>query len=130
MIDIDHFKGFNDKYGHDAGDFVLSAVARALRRRFAPPIWRVATVGRNSPLCCRKQASNVPASVPCRCGSRFGTPSGQSLPAPTASFGVAVFPANGTKSTDLLKAADEALYRAKHEGRDRISVAIEGQPVT
>jgi diguanylate cyclase (GGDEF)-like protein len=54
---------------------------------------------------------------------------GQTLPAPTASFGVAVYPANGIKPANLLKAADEALYRAKHEGRDRVCVATEGYPV-
>jgi diguanylate cyclase (GGDEF)-like protein len=48
---------------------------------------------------------------------------GQSLPAPTASFGVAVYPADGATPAGLLKAADSALYRAKHEGRDRVCVA-------
>ena len=48
---------------------------------------------------------------------------GQTLPAPTASFGIAVYPVNGTHSLNLLKAADGALYRAKHEGRDRVCVA-------
>jgi diguanylate cyclase (GGDEF)-like protein len=49
---------------------------------------------------------------------------GQTLPAPSASFGVAVYPANGTKAANLLKAADDALYRAKNEGRDRVCTAI------
>jgi diguanylate cyclase (GGDEF)-like protein len=53
---------------------------------------------------------------------------GQTLPAPTASFGVAVYPANGSKPADLLKAADEALYRAKNDGRDRVCMAAEEQP--
>ncbi len=53
---------------------------------------------------------------------------GQTLPAPTASFGVAVYPANGTKPADLLKAADQALYRAKQEGRDRVRAATEAAP--
>ena len=53
---------------------------------------------------------------------------GQTLPAPTASFGVAAYPGNGTKPADLLKAADQALYRAKQEGRDRVCIAPEGPP--
>ena len=45
---------------------------------------------------------------------------GQTLPAPTASFGIAVYPVGGTTPADLLKAADQALYRAKKEGRDQV----------
>jgi diguanylate cyclase (GGDEF)-like protein len=48
---------------------------------------------------------------------------GQSLPPPTASFGVAAYPANGSKPADFLRMADHALYCAKHEGRDRVCVA-------
>ena len=45
---------------------------------------------------------------------------GQTLPAPTASFGVAVYPMNGTTPADLLKAADQALYRAKAAGKNQV----------
>ena len=132
MIDIDHFKHFNDKYGHDVGDFVLSAVARAIMKRIRP-----------SDIACRyggeEFAVGLPeASLECARGRaeqmRLAmrdtnlTHLGQTLPAPTASFGVAVYPTNGTKSTDLLKAADQALYRAKKEGRDRVCVAEEAGP--
>jgi len=56
------------------------------------------------------------------------THAGQTLPGPTASFGVAVYPADGAKPAELLKAADQALYRAKQEGRDRVCVAGESPP--
>jgi diguanylate cyclase (GGDEF)-like protein len=134
MIDIDHFKSFNDKYGHDAGDFVLSALARAIMKNIRP-----------SDMACRYGGEELAvvlpeASLECACeraeqmrlairGTNL-THLGQTLPAPTASFGVAVYPANGTKPANLLKAADDALYRAKHAGRDRVCVAAaEGQPV-
>jgi diguanylate cyclase (GGDEF)-like protein len=133
MIDIDHFKSFNDKYGHDAGDFVLSALARAIMKNI-----------RSSDMACRYGGEELAvvlpeASLECACEraeqmrlvireTNFSH-LGQTLPAPTASFGVAVYPANGTTQATLLKAADGALYRAKHEGRDRVCVAAEGQPV-
>jgi diguanylate cyclase (GGDEF)-like protein len=50
---------------------------------------------------------------------------GQTLPAPTASFGLAVYPTDGARPAELLKAADRALYRAKKEGRDRVCAAAE-----
>ena len=122
MIHIDHFKRFNDKYGHDAGDFVLSALARAIMKSTRP-----------SDMACRYGGEEIAivlpeASLECACARaeqmRLAirdtnlTHLGQTLPAPTASFGVAVYPANGTK------AADDALYRAKNEGRDRVCAAI------
>jgi diguanylate cyclase (GGDEF)-like protein len=132
MIDIDHFKQFNDKFGHDAGDFVLNALARVITKSIRP-----------SDIACRYGGEEIAivlpeASLECarerveqvRLAIRDSnlTHLGQTLPAPTASFGVAVYPANGTKSVDLLKAADQALYRAKQEGRDRICVAGEASP--
>jgi diguanylate cyclase (GGDEF)-like protein/PAS domain S-box-containing protein len=127
MIDIDHFKGFNDKYGHDAGDFVLSALARAIMNKIRP-----------SDMACRYGGEELAVVLPeaslanaCERAEQMRlairdtnlTHLGQTLPAPTASFGVAVYPANGRKPADLLKAADDALYRAKRDGRDRICVA-------
>jgi len=132
MIDIDGFKHFNNKYGHDAGDFVLSALARAITKSIRP-----------SDIACRYGGEELAVVLPeanlewarkCAEQMRFAIRDtnlshlGQSLPAPTASFGVAVYPANGTKPADLLKAADQALYRAKLEGRDRVCVAEEAAP--
>lgn len=132
MIDIDHFKHFNDKHGHDAGDFVLSAVARAISNNI-----------RSSDIACRYGGEELAVVLPettlenardraeqMRRAIRDTnlTHAGQALPAPTASFGVAVYPANGAKPAELLKAADQALYRAKQEGRDRICVAEQSTP--
>ena len=127
MIDIDHFKRFNDKHGHDAGDFVLSAVARAITKSIRPSDIacryggeELAIVFPESNLeCARKRAEQLRLAI----RDTNLTHLGQTLPAPTASFGIADYPANGTTPAELLKAADQALYRAKQEGRDRVCVA-------
>jgi diguanylate cyclase (GGDEF)-like protein/PAS domain S-box-containing protein len=132
MIDIDHFKHFNDKYGHDAGDFVLSAVARAVTNSIRPSDIacryggeELAVVLSEASLeCARERAEQMRVAI----RNTNLTHLGQTLPAPTASFGVAVYPTNGTKPADLLKAADQALYRAKQEGRDRVCAAAEVAP--
>ncbi len=132
MIDIDHFKHFNDKYGHDAGDFVLSALARAITKNIRPSDIACRYGGEELAVvlceanleCARERAEKLRLAI----RDTNLTHLGQTLPAPTASFGVAVYPANGTKPADLLKAADQALYRAKQEGRDRVCVATEAAP--
>jgi diguanylate cyclase (GGDEF)-like protein/PAS domain S-box-containing protein len=127
MIDIDHFKRFNDQHGHDAGDFVLSALARAISNNIRPADIacryggeELAVVLPETTLdCARERAEQMRRAI----RETNLTHAGQTLPGPTASFGVAVYPANGAKPADLLKAADQALYRAKQEGRDRVCVA-------
>jgi diguanylate cyclase (GGDEF)-like protein len=133
MVDIDHFKSFNDKYGHDAGDFVLSALARAILKNIRPSDMACRYGGEELVIvlpeagldCARMRAEEMRLAI----RDTNLTHLGQRLPAPTASFGVAVYPANGAKPASLLKAADDALYRAKHEGRDRVCVAALEQPV-
>jgi diguanylate cyclase (GGDEF)-like protein len=132
MIDIDHFKRFNDKFGHDAGDFVLSALARAISKSIRPSDIACRYGGEEFAVvlaeadldCARERAEEMRLAI----RETNLVHLGQTLPAPAASFGVAVYPANGTKPADLLKAADQALYRAKKEGRDRSCVAAEAAP--
>jgi diguanylate cyclase (GGDEF)-like protein/PAS domain S-box-containing protein len=124
MIDIDQFKRFNDKFGHDAGDFVLSALARAVMKNIRPSDMACRYGGEEfcvvlpeaTLACAMDRAEQMRLAI----RDTNLTHLGQTLPAPTASFGVAVHPGNGSRPADLLKAADEALYRAKHEGRDRV----------
>lgn len=130
MIDIDHFKRFNDTFGHDAGDYVLAAVAQLLPKNL-----------RSSDLACRYGGEELAILMP-EAGLACAVERAellceairslslrhreQTLPAPTASFGVAAFPSHGANPADLLKAADQALYRAKHLGRNQVCVAVEG----
>lgn len=121
-FDADHFKTFNDKYGHDAGDAVLEEIADRMR------------------------ALDYTGSVPCRVGGEEfaiilpgadrtrATKAaedlreaiehmrvkyiGGALPKVTISTGIAIFPSHGTEPMDLIKQADLALYQAKEAGRN------------
>ncbi|MEB3887389.1 PAS domain S-box protein [Lyngbya sp. CCY1209] len=126
MVDIDHFKGFNDTFGHEAGDFVLQIIAKFLQENV-----------RASDVACRYGGEELTLILPqtsletaiaraeflCR-GIRGLQLRHQSrdLGQITASFGVACFPEHAQIPDDLLKMADDALYRAKELGRDRVIV--------
>ncbi|TVP69527.1 MAG: diguanylate cyclase [Leptolyngbya sp. LCM1.Bin17] len=130
MLDIDHFKRFNDTYGHEAGDRVLQAVGQLLRESVP-----------GSALACRYGGEAMtlvlPQSPPETTLDRAETIrqaisqvqvnyNGLSLEAISASLGVASFPSHGPTGSDLLKAAAAALYQAKAKGRNQVIVAPRG----
>jgi diguanylate cyclase (GGDEF)-like protein len=123
MIDLDHFKRINDAHGHQAGDFVLTAVAGLLRTHI-----------RSSDIVCRYggeefalvlpeaslenvrlRAEHIRAAIKRLDFRHEGVPLGRI----TASLGVALFPHHADSPDSLIRAADEALYEAKGAGRDR-----------
>jgi diguanylate cyclase (GGDEF)-like protein len=123
MIDLDHFKRINDAHGHQAGDFVLVAVAGLLRNQI-----------RSSDIVCRYggeefalvlpeaslenvrlRAEHIRAAIGRLNLRHQGVPLGRI----TASLGVALFPHHADSPDSLIRAADEAMYEAKHVGRDR-----------
>jgi diguanylate cyclase (GGDEF)-like protein/PAS domain S-box-containing protein len=127
MIDIDHFKQFNDTFGHDVGDFVLQLVSTLLKESV-----------RNSDIACRYGGEEMTLILPeanlaettaraelLRSAISQLRPNyhGQSLAMLTASFGVAAFPQHGSTVQALIKAADDALYRAKASGRNQVCIA-------
>jgi len=125
MADLDHFKHINDQHGHLAGDDVLREAARRLRSTFR----RGDAVGRYGGEefvalavgCLMEDAVALAERFRERIGSeRFETSAGSI--AVTTSVGVAVIPGVDTSWT-LLKAADEALYRAKAAGRNTVARA-------
>jgi diguanylate cyclase (GGDEF)-like protein/PAS domain S-box-containing protein len=124
MIDIDNFKGFNDRYGHGAGDELLARMGDFFRARV-----------RGGDVACRyggeefilflpessaqntyKRADEMQKEVK-TLEVRYR---GEQLTSITLSFGIATYPDQGTQAETLLRAADVALYRAKKEGRNRI----------
>ncbi len=127
MIDIDHFKKFNDTFGHDAGDYVLQSVGALLKQSI-----------RGSDVACRYGGEELTLIFPelslqetaVRAeGVREAIAqlklslNGQFLGTLTASLGVAAFPEHGTTGTAVIQSADAALYRAKAAGRDRVMIA-------
>jgi diguanylate cyclase (GGDEF)-like protein len=126
MIDLDHFKRFNDTFGHQAGDTLLLAVGDLLKRNT-----------RGQDIACRyggeefalvltdssldgafKRAEILRQQVK-QLSVEY---EGQLLGAISVSMGVALFPDHGTTMRDVLRASDQALYTAKREGRDRVSM--------
>ena len=127
MLDIDHFKTFNDRFGHDVGDRVLQTVAA----RLTEAVREVDVVARYGgeefllvlPSTHLQGALTVAERVWRAIGSeQFPTGDGAAEPI-HVSVGVALYPSRGVTSRDgLLKSADRALYQAKEEGRNRICV--------
>jgi diguanylate cyclase (GGDEF)-like protein len=124
MSDIDHFKQFNDSFGHEAGDIVLREVAEAMRLGV-----------RSEDIVCRyggeefivimpeisTRAALERAEVLRRIVSDLALRyHGQPLRQVTISIGVAMFPDNSDNADELLRSADHAMYAAKHKGRNRV----------
>ncbi|NJP05736.1 MAG: diguanylate cyclase [Chloroflexaceae bacterium] len=127
LIDIDYFKRVNDTFGHDIGDLVLRQLSDVLRASL-----------RAGDTACRYGGEEIILVLPeismehayqrandLRRGvetMHIGNHH-QQLPAITVSIGVAGFPCHGSSAVEVITAADRALYRAKAEGRNRVSMA-------
>ena len=126
MIDLDHFKRFNDSFGHEAGDLVLTRVSQLLMGHI-----------RGSDIACRyggeefvlvlpdptlegaqRRAEEIRAAVKELQLRHQSKPLGPI----TVSLGLALFPDHAAGPDSLLRVADEALYEAKRAGRDRVIV--------
>jgi len=124
MLDIDHFKEFNDSFGHEAGDVTLKSLCQIVKKMI-----------RSDDIACRYGGDEFvlilpdssPAVVPQRveemrvaAGTAEIQYQGHLLKPLTVSFGIAAYPADARTSHELLRAADTALFRAKSEGRNRV----------
>lgn len=126
MIDIDHFKRFNDSHGHDAGDEVLRAVGSTLGESLRETGHAFRLGGEEFVLLLPgftlDQAIARATQIQRRIQSLRVEHHGVELEPVTASFGLAAFPDHGSPKR-LLRAADAALLRAKAEGRNCVMVA-------
>jgi len=127
FLDLDHFKRFNDSYGHDAGDLVLRSIADLFRKFF-----------RIDDVCCRYGGEEFSIILP-ESSSEHATVRANELRAAvkklnfrhrdqtlgkvTLSIGVTTFPEHGSSTDELLKAADQCLYKSKSSGRDTVTAA-------
>jgi diguanylate cyclase (GGDEF)-like protein len=134
LLDIDHFKRFNDTHGHAAGDAVLRHVAATLSARC-----------RGSDVVCRYGGEEFVVLFP-ECDLEDAARKaeqlrlavremkvqweGGALPQVTISLGVAAAPDEGLARDEILGAADEALYRSKAGGRDRVTRAQRASPAS
>jgi diguanylate cyclase (GGDEF)-like protein len=128
MIDIDHFKDFNDRHGHEVGDLVLTEVARVMQRdsrgsdvaaRYGGEEFTVVLVDMPVALAVAR-AEQMRADIEAL--PRLHLANGQAGTV-TISIGLAVYPADGNSGEALLRSADKALYAAKHAGRNRVVIA-------
>lgn len=122
MVDVDHFKKFNDEHGHDAGDLVLKAVGAALMDLRADGIMPCRLGGEEFVLLCPDIAPEHALLHADRMRAALAsvrvTHASVDLPPVTVSCGVAFSPHHGLRVEHVLAAADRALYQAKAEGRD------------
>jgi diguanylate cyclase (GGDEF)-like protein len=126
MIDLDHFKRFNDTHGHMAGDTALCAAASTIRAALRPSDFAVRYGGEELMAVLPDTGDQLAAMVAERLRQRLRDvvvfpDMRQPLPHITGSFGVASL-GPGADEASLIAAADAALYRAKSGGRDRICV--------
>jgi diguanylate cyclase (GGDEF)-like protein len=126
VIDIDHFKDFNDKHGHQAGDEVLRALASELHRGVRADDLACRWGGEEFVLVLPTMSIEAAAERADEFRTDFGRQAvryrDMSLTA-TVSVGVAAFPLHGATTQELIGAADNALYRAKSDGRNCVRVA-------
>jgi diguanylate cyclase (GGDEF)-like protein len=126
LVDVDHFKQVNDNYGHQIGDQVLVEVARMLRGKLRPTDF-VARFGGEEFVCIFPSTPLLGARVAADrlreaiCAAAFKARDGSALPHVTISLGLAALGPD-QDITALLERADQCLYQAKNNGRNRVEL--------
>ncbi|HSO60645.1 MAG TPA: GGDEF domain-containing protein [Desulfobacterales bacterium] len=118
MADLDHFKSVNDTYGHPAGDRVLEAIGKYLRKSIRDVdilaryggeefVFLLPDTGKEAAFCLAERVRAGLAQLPV-----------EGLQTPTLSLGIASYPADAARPEELIRLADAALYAAKQAGRN------------
>jgi diguanylate cyclase (GGDEF)-like protein len=127
MLDLDHFKQVNDTYGHQAGDHILQASTKKMREVLRENDYIGRYGGEEFIVCIKTNQVETVEHISKRCLDAIRSlPIGSIVPGKTdcqtISIGCALFPLHANNLSDLIKCADEALYEAKKNGRDRMVV--------
>ena len=127
MIDLDHFKKYNDEFGHVAGDIVLRSVGMILADFFKEPGNLVCRYGGEEfsvllPDCPKNKAIELAQTVRKKIANQTILLRREKTHI-TVSIGVASFPVDAQIKEELIHKADQALYQAKSEGRNRVCAA-------
>ncbi len=132
MLDLDHFRRFNNTFGHEAGDIILQELGKFLQNnirkediacRYGGEEFTLILPGASLEIT-KKRAEMIRHNVQ----NLHLNYNGTILDNITFSLGVAIYPDHGQTEEVILQAADEALYRAKHAGRKRVRVANKTKP--
>ncbi|MGH8653297.1 MAG: GGDEF domain-containing protein [Gammaproteobacteria bacterium] len=127
MIDVDHFKKYNDTHGHDTGDYVLVQIADIVRSKLRAGDTPCRYGGEELVLLMPGAPKEIAAaraeSVRAAVEKHELVYKDKALTGVTVSLGVAGFPGDGNTAAAVLKAADSALYVAKQSGRNRVVIS-------
>ena len=122
-LDIDHFKRVNDNHGHDAGDRVLQELARLMGESSREDDVLCRVGGEEFLMLLPNASVEVAAQVAERLRALVEQTPMEPVGRITVSLGVAHWPRDGSGIDQVLKRADEMLYRAKQHGRNRVETA-------
>ena len=130
LIDIDHFKSINDRYGHSVGDQVIAALGELLLRRFRTEDLRCRWGGEEFLLAFPGQTAEFATMAARRllqefASAPFVTETGETFQV-TFTAGVSAYPQDGSSLLALVRKADEALYAGKSAGRNQVQAARPG----
>jgi diguanylate cyclase (GGDEF)-like protein len=121
IIDLDFLKEVNDRYGHPSGDMVIRRIAEDIRSGCREIDFAARYGGEEFTVILPETTLNAAVQVAERIREKIAAERFPGIGNITASIGVSNYPVNALSKEDLIRAADQALYKAKNAGRDRVA---------